>query len=293
MSFLEKLKLRWDLSLFSLVITNIIVIVIAIIQKWDFPILFSVYIAQTQIIAFFYFFKIIFKKNTITYGLTINKKTINPTITNKLILALLYYGGFYLVMRIVYFFAQFLSFTVPGLNLSKMATAFVGIVIFFINHLISFIVNFKIDSEKEETLKELMIAPYLRIIPIIIICFFGILLNFLSIIFLILKAIVDIYSHNYIHQMKEDYFKYKIKNKTKENPKTNLIKIKSSVAPFVKGLVIYWIISFAILIVILFIVLGAIVNFWFYIASGLSLIVTILIILVFLKHFKRINESDK
>jgi len=293
MSFLEKLKLRWDLSLFSLVITNIIVIVIAIIQKWDFPILFSVYIAQTQIIAFFYFFKIIFKKNTITYGLTINKKTINPTITNKLILALLYYGGFYLVMRIVYFFAQFLSFTVPGLNLSKMATAFVGIVIFFINHLISFIVNFKIDSEKEETLKELMIAPYLRIIPIIIICFFGILLNFLSIIFLILKAIVDIYSHNYIHQMKEDYFKYKIKNKTKENPKTNLIKIKSSVAPFVKGLVIYWIISFAILIVILFIVLGAIVNFWFYIASGLSLIVTILIILVFLKHFKRINEPDK
>ncbi len=293
MNFSEKLKLRWDLSLFSLVITNIIVIVIAIIQKWDFPILFSVYIAQTQIIAFFYFFKIIFKKNTITYGLTINKKTINPTITNKLILALLYYGGFYLVMRIVYFFAQFLSFTVPGLNLSKMATAFVGIVIFFINHLISFIVNFKIDSEKEETLKELMIAPYLRIIPIIIISFFGILLNFLSIIFLILKAIVDIYSHNYIHQMKEDYFKYKIKNKTKENSKTNLIKIKSSVAPFVKGLVIYWIVSVAILIVILFIVLGAIVNFWFYIASGLSLIVTILIILVFLKHFKRINEPDK
>jgi hypothetical protein len=293
MNFSEKLKLKWDLSLFSLVITNIIVIILAIIQKWDFPILFSVYIAQTQIIAFFYFFKIIFKKNTITYGLTINKKTINPTITNKLILALLYYGGFYLVMRIVYFFAQFLSFTVPGLNLSKMATAFVGIVIFFINHLISFIVNFKIDSEKEETLKELMIAPYLRTIPIIIISFFGILLNFLSIIFLILKAIVDIYSHNYIHQMKDDYLKYKVKNKTKENPKTNLIKIKSSVAPFVKGLVIYWIISFAILIVILFIVLGAIVNFWFYIASGLSLIVTILLILVFLKHFKRINESDK
>ncbi|HOW29622.1 MAG TPA: DUF6498-containing protein [archaeon] len=293
MNFSEKLKLRWDLSLFSLVITNIIVIVIAIIQKWDFPILFSVYIAQTQIIAFFYFFKIIFKKNTITYGLTINKKTINPTITNKLILALLYYGGFYLVMRIVYFFAQFLSFTMPGLNLSKMATAFVGIVIFFINHLISFIVNFKIDSEKEETLKELMIAPYLRIIPIIIISFFGILLNFLSIIFLILKAIVDIYSHNYIHQMKDDYLKYKVKNKTKENPKTNLIKIKSSVAPFVKGLVIYWIVSVAIFIVLLFLILGAIVNFWFYIASGLSLIVTILLILVFLKHFKRINESDK
>jgi hypothetical protein len=293
MIFLEKLKLRWDLSLFSLVITNIIVIVIAIIQKWDFPILFSVYIAQIQIIAFFYFFKIIFKKNTITYGLTINKKTINPTITNKLILALLYYGGFYLVMRIVYFFAQFLSFTVPGLNLSKMATAFVGIVIFFINHLISFIVNFKIDSEKEETLKELMIAPYLRTIPIIIISFFGILLNFLSIIFLILKAIVDIYSHNYIHQMKDDYLKYKVKNKTKENPKTNLIKIKSSVAPFVKGLVIYWIVSVAIFIVLLFLILGAIVNFWFYIASGLSLIVTILLILVFLKHFKRINESDK
>lgn len=293
MSFLEKLKLRWDLSLFSLVITNIIVIVLAIIQKWDFTILFSVYIAQTQIIAFFYFFKIIFKKNTITYGLTINKKTINPTITNKLILALVYYGGFYFAMRIVYFFTSFLSFSMPRMDLSKMAIAFFGIAIFFINHLISFIVNFKTDSEKEETLKELMIAPYLRTIPIIIISFFGILLNFLSVIFLIFKAIVDIYSHNYIHKIKEDYFKYKIKNKTQKNPKINLIKIKSSVAPFIKGLVIYWIISFATLIVLLFLFLGAIVNFWFYIASGLSLIITILLIMVFLKHFKRINEPDK
>ncbi len=288
MSFLDNLKLKWDLSLISLIVTNLIVIVLAIIQKWDFPILFNVYFAQTQIIGFFYFFKIIFKKNTITYGLTINRKTIEPTITNKLGLAVFYYIGFFFVIHIFNFFIRFVN--TPNLDFSKMLFAFLGILIFFINHLISFIVNFKTDSEKEETIKELMITPYLRTTPMIVVFLFGLWLNVLLILFLILKILVDIYSHNYIHKLKEDYLKYK--NKT-ENQKINPTTVKSPVTFIIKGLVIYWIGSFAFLIILLFIILGIIVNFWFYIAAGLSLFVVILIIFIFIKHFKRINEPNK
>jgi len=291
MSFSENLKLKWDLSLLSLIVTNLIVIVLAIVQKWSAPIVLAVYFAQTQIIGFFYFFKIIFKKNTITYGLTINRKTIEPTITNKLGLAIFYYFCFYLVMRILTFFIRFIS--PSNLDFSKLLFAFLGVAIFFINHLISFLINFKIDSEKEETIKELMITPYLRTIPMFIIVLFGLWLNVLLIGFLILKTIVDIYSHNYMHKLKEDYFKYKIKNKKIEIQKTNLTNTVSPITHFIKGLVIYWIISFSILIVLLFIILGAIVNFWFYIAAGLSLFVVILIISIFIKHFKRINEPNK
>lgn len=291
MNLAENLKLKWDLSLISLIVTNIIVIVLAIVQKWSAPIVLAVYFAQTQIIGFFYFFKIIFKQHTITYGLKINQKIIKPTIANKLRLAVIYYIGFYFVMQFVSFFLRFLNLPVP--NISQILVAFIGVAIFFINHLISFIINFKTDSEKEETIKELMIAPYLRIIPIFVVLFFGLWVNALLIVFLILKTIVDVYSHNYIHKIKDEYLEYKVKNKEKENPKINLTNLKSSVSPLIKAVVIYKIGSFIFVITLLFLILGAVVNFWFYIASGLSLIVGILIILIFVKHYKRINEPNQ
>lgn len=291
MSFLDKLKLKWDISLLSLIVTNLIVIILAIIQKWSVPILLAVYLAQTQIIGFFYFFKIIFKTNTITYGLKINQKTIKPTIANKLGLAVIYYIGFYFVMKFVGFFLHFLNLPIP--SFSQILMAFIGIVIFFINHLISFIVNFKIDSEKEETIKELMIAPYLRIIPIIIVIIFGFWINALSIVFLVFKTIVDVYSHNNIHKIKDDYLKYKTKNKKKEIPNVNFTILKTPITPLIKALVIYITGTFIFVIFLFFLLLGATVNFWFYIVAGLSLIVGILIILMFIKHYKIINEPEQ
>lgn len=78
----------------------------------------------------------------------------------------------------------------------------ISIIIFFINHLISYNVNFNVEVQRSETISRLLFMPYLRFIPVqIILVIGGLYFKSSVVIFLILKTIIDIYTHNYIHKI--------------------------------------------------------------------------------------------
>ena len=227
MNLLENLKLKWDLSLLSLIVTNLIVIVLAIVQKWDFPTLIYLYLAQSIIIGAFHFLKmwLIQNKNT-----SISNN--NDKFTLSLILLIIVFSFFilvyYLMLPTLLFFSYCFSLfspmetgftcaaSTPNINLYF----YLGIVLFFINHLISFISN--LEKTNKESITKMMFSPIIRIITIHFILIIGIFfVKSQVIVFLILKTIIDLFTHNYIHKPKLDTEKKVKENKNEKiDPKS-------------------------------------------------------------------------
>lgn len=276
MGFLGKLKLKWDISLLSLIVTNIIVIVLAVIQKWDLSVLVLLYVIQSFIIGFFHFLKLVNKKNIdVTNFPLINGFSLSTIKTTKIILSIVYWWLYQSILVIYLIFAavfslastQFCSSSTQNVCTQSTSTNWlffgISIAIFFINHLISYIVNFKKDTEKPETVWALLFMPYLRFIPIHIILTIGVVFfksslnSFNLILFLLLKTAIDVYTHNYIHNQG---------NNQSDNSNLKIIRLTAvtlgDVLPYIfLGLLISYIAGPFLLIlfpVILFIVLDKI-----------------------------------
>lgn len=275
MSFLENLKLKWDLSLISLIFTNIIVIIFAILQKWNFGVMILLYIIQSFIIGFFQFLKMLNKKNL---EVSNSKFLYNLSLSNikaaKNIMAIAYWHLYNSILFFYLLFAIGVSL-IPSFICSKAEliaqfgfnSAICGqaimtptgwiyfgfsILIFFINHLISYIVNFKKDTEKPETIWRLIFMPYVRIVPIQMVAGFLSFFNPSMILFLLLKTIVDIYTHNYIHKVDEISEKYLSGENIKNKKIVSLYGVKSApiiLAMFVVFILInmLWVIAYLLL----------------------------------------------
>ena len=74
--------------------------------------------------------------------------------------------------------------------------------LFFLNHLFSFIKNFKHDTEKKQGFNGVLLLPFIRTLPMHLIILFGFILldNKGIVIFLVLKTIVDVIMHNWEHR---------------------------------------------------------------------------------------------
>jgi hypothetical protein len=188
-----------DLSFWLLLVSNIYVIYLARVHNWDFVTIIWIYWAQSVIIGFFNFIRILKLKNFTTQGFTINGSQPPPTPTTKRFTAfffLLHYGFFHLV-----YFVFIIGFSAQAKL--PMASIFYTILpvigIFFINHFISFMVN----SPKEtgdSNIGKIMFMPYIRIIPMHIIIIFGSFFGQGALfIFLIMKTGADIVMHVYEH----------------------------------------------------------------------------------------------
>lgn len=276
MSLLDKLKLKWDISLLSLIVTNLIVIVLAVIQKWDLSVLVLLYVIQSFIIGFFHFLKLLNKKNIdVTNFPLITGLSLSAIKTTKIILSIVYWWLYQFILLIYLIFAVVFSLVSAQLcsnvnqNICTQTASTnwlffgISIVIFFINHLISYIINFKKDTERPETVWALIFIPYLRFIPIHIILSIGVaffkssLTSYSLILFLLLKTAIDVYTHNYIHNLGDN-----------QSDKSNLRVIRLSavtpgdVLPYIfLGLMISYIASplfLFLLPVILFVVLAKI-----------------------------------
>jgi len=214
MSFLENFKLKWDISLVSLIFTNLIVIVLAVVQKWDLTVMVFLYFIQGLIIGFFHFLKIINKKRIDVSNIDLTKlPQINylsfSSIKNlKNLLAFIYwwiYNGFLLQFIFLFFIFRisiiknaFLGVTSQQIASINWVFFGISILLFFINHLLSYILNFKADTEKPETIYGLLFLPYVRLIPLFVVVF-ALFFNYAIILFLVIKTIIDVYTHNYIH----------------------------------------------------------------------------------------------
>lgn len=210
-----------DLSIVSLVIVNLVTIALALSQGWNILTLLWVYWLQSIIIGFFNFIRILSLKEFSTKNIKINKKKVKPTEKNKLFIALFFafhYGFFhfiYAVFLLVYScfssfpssslvsnpFSSLAVFSMGSLNSGELAFIPVMGVVFFFNHLLSFLFHKK-ELKKKQSIGRLMFFPYARIFPMHLVIVLGatvIQSQALLAIFLFLKMGADLTMHYIEH----------------------------------------------------------------------------------------------
>ena len=211
-----------DPSLWFLLLSNLITIFLAISQGWNLLAVMWIYWFQSIIIGFFNFIRIFQLKEFSIIGLKIGDQLINldnfrthfPVMrTSKMFFAfffLFHYGGFHLV------YLAFLLTGVPfdlhesGVNFEvgafsgllghEMKLILLAALIFFINHLFSYIYNKPRDTKKQN-IGELMLYPYARVIPMHFTIILGSALGSALIFFLLLKTFADCAMHITEHKI--------------------------------------------------------------------------------------------
>ncbi|MCX6751125.1 MAG: DUF6498-containing protein [Candidatus Pacearchaeota archaeon] len=187
-------KIKLSSSLYFLIITNLIVIFLAEIQKWDFPILFIIYWSQSVIIGLFDFIKILNLKNIKAEDIALNGGTLKKARVN---------GAMFFLFLFIILYGVYLRFILnnhPDFTSIIIILSTIGL--FFLNHLFSFIKNFKHDIEKKQGFNGVLLLPFIRTLPMHLIILFGFILvdNKGMLIFLILKTLVDVIMHNWEHR---------------------------------------------------------------------------------------------
>jgi len=171
-------KVNKNLSLQSLVVTNLLVIVLAIYQSWNIFDLMIIYWAQSVIIGIFNFFGILGLENYSTKGFRENgvqPPANKATKVGTAIFFAFHYGFFHLI-----YFGFIMGFVIFGNSSFSDGQFFyilIGIILFFINHLISYRQNIA-ELKSGLNIGTIMFRPYVRIIPMhLLIVFFGIILS--------------------------------------------------------------------------------------------------------------------
>lgn len=188
-----------DFSVIALLVSNVIVIIMAIVAKWQTDAFLWAYWFQSIIIGFFHFLRILYLQNFSTENFTVNNQPQSPTAAIKTFTAFFFafhFGLFHFVyaMLLGAFFTTDFRFVTASFGLSAF--------IFFINHLFSFLYNRKNDEKNKPNLGKLLFAPYSRILPIHLTILIGALFNqrFILILFLLIKTGVDIVLHTFKHR---------------------------------------------------------------------------------------------
>ncbi len=186
-------------SAISLLLSNFLVIALAIVQKWEASTVLWVYWMQSIIIGFFQMLRILSLKNFSTENFKINNQPVSPTIQAKTFTAFFFafhYGFFHFIYAIF----LFNLFTNKPFDFTYI---FTGGLIFFLNHTFSFYQNKVTDQQKIQNIGQLMLAPYARIIPMHLIIVFGAIIGQSAlIVFLILKTLADLAMHTLKHRFK-------------------------------------------------------------------------------------------
>jgi len=165
-----KWNLKWhdlhDTSVLGLIASNMLILVWALLEKWDLVFLMWVYLAQSLIIGFFWFFTIV------TYKNAYRKYTKDPLeLPNRLNafsrlgvgLCFLFHFGFFHLGYTFFLFAN-TDFTKETFEFPVTAFAIFA-AFFFANQLVLSIRFARKEAHKPANIAKLMVFPYARIIP--------------------------------------------------------------------------------------------------------------------------------
>lgn len=185
-----------DVSLWALLLSNIVTILFAIIENWNITTTLWVYVLQSIIIGIFNAIRISQLKEFSTEGLEINGQSTQPTKgTQKFTVSffLFHYGLFHFVYIIF-----LLQTNTP--NYVELAYILLTALFFFANHFFSYIYNRARDTKKQN-IGSLMFYPYARIIPMHLILILG--SSFIGTLpfFLVLKTLADATMHIVEHNV--------------------------------------------------------------------------------------------
>lgn len=195
---------RPDKSARNLLISNGLIIAIAVIEGWRLSDVMLIYWGQSVIIGWFNFWRILALRNFSTKGFKINNRSVKPTTKTRkdtAIFFLLHYGFFHLV----YFLFLASLFSETEMSRGDLYSILLCIVIFLINHWYSYRYNLEQDLKGKPNIGTIMFFPYARIIPMHLTIIAGGMLMNKSIIglvlFLLLKTGADFIMHAVEHNM--------------------------------------------------------------------------------------------
>jgi hypothetical protein len=178
-------------SSIGLIVSNLIVIGLAVWQGWDFSVVIWGYWAQSVIIGLFHAKRMVSLKKFSVEGMNVNGVPVKPTMKAKKSAAsffLLHYGIFhfvYLVFLIILAWPEMSAWGSIGLFA----------LVFFVNHAITYKFTRKKDDETGQHLGKLFFLPYPRILPMHLIVILGLILGkgmVGMVFFLLVKTVADV-----------------------------------------------------------------------------------------------------
>lgn len=196
-------------STLSLIFSNLLVIVFAVVDNLSALDILWIYWTQSVIIGIFNFIKILSLEKFSTEGFRQGNKQVLPTRGAKIstaIFFLFHYGFFHVIYAV--FLGGFSTFANVSQGGSQTNYIFYSAITFFVSYLIEFINSRNEVSGVLPNLGKLMFAPYARIIPmhftIILGGFIGVAGSAFSantnlaiiVLFTGIKTVVDLISHS-------------------------------------------------------------------------------------------------
>lgn len=201
-----------DPSVWLLLASNLLTIYFAATGGISLIIVLWIYWFQSVIIGIFNFVRILELKDFSTKDGRIGGKTLEPSSGLKIGMA------FFFAFHYGFFHIGYFMFLIFGLPMAALLAKFDGtpadtemfvsagpwVVLiaagaFFVNHLFSYLYNRKKEI-KGQNLGTVMTYPYLRILPMHLICVFGLFTSGGLMIFLVLKTIADVVMHTIEHR---------------------------------------------------------------------------------------------
>ena len=146
-------------SVWTLLASNILIIIWALIQQWPVYAIMWVYWAQSVGIGIVWFVKLASLKDFSTKGLKINGRPVAPGRSIKIqvsVFFLFHYGFFHLL------YAVFLA---KGSESIAVLPIVIAGIIFWVDQFFSFFYNVKKESSQKPNIGKLMFFPYARILP--------------------------------------------------------------------------------------------------------------------------------
>ena len=200
-------QFQWDRSALAVVLSNFVTIGFAVVQGWDLSSVMFIYWGQNVVIGLFNFKRILDLKHFSTEGFQINNRSVKPTRQTQRQAAgffLVHYGFFHLI---------YLVFLFTGEKASSGGSVFgiaVCVLIFFANHLFSYVHNRERDMNRKPNIGTVMFFPYARILPMHLTIIFGGFVSscagnsramsvLLLVFFLSLKTLADLIMHMVEH----------------------------------------------------------------------------------------------
>lgn len=185
-----------DRSTSLLIVSNLVVIVLAVVQRWQVIELLWVYWLQNIIIGFFNWRRMMNLKEFSTDNLKSNGVQPPPTRKTKRSVAsffLFHYGFFHAIYLV------FLIQIIDEIPSQVMLHWTIGLAIFFFNHSFSYRYNRELDDASLPNIGSMMFLPYLRIIPMHLVLGFAASMGIRSmqslLFFLLLKTTADVLMH--------------------------------------------------------------------------------------------------
>lgn len=189
-----------DRSVSLLILSNLFVIALAVVQRWQVIELIWVYWLQNIIIGFFNWRRMMNLKEFSTENFKSNGVQPPPTVKTKQSTALfflLHYGFFHAVY--LFFLIQVIN-DIPS---QVLLHSTIGLAIFVCNHYFSYRYNRELDDASRPNIGNIMFLPYLRIIPMHLVLILGASMDGWSLwpllFFLLLKTTADVLMHVIVH----------------------------------------------------------------------------------------------